>query len=84
MFNERHAFLSIWETCSSAARTKNDLNVPHLIKQAARSFTATWMFHTISTQMVLLLTMTVLLSSAASFKVWPAYSNNPVKQDFWW
>lgn len=76
MFNERHAILFVWESYSSAAWTKNDYYVPHLIKQAAGSFTAVWMFHTISAQMLLLVTMTVLLSSAACFKVRPSYSNN--------
>lgn len=81
MFNERHAILSVWESCSSAAWTKT---APHLIKQAAGYFTAVLMFHTISAQMVILLTMTVPLSSAACFKVWPAYSNNFLKHYFLW
>lgn len=84
MFNERHAILSVWESCSSAAWTKNDHNAPYLIKQAAGSFTAVWMFQTILAQMVLLLTMTVLLALEACSKVWPALSNNSLKHYFLW
>lgn len=84
MFNERHTTLPVWEFCSSALWTKNDHNVPHLIKQAAGSFTAVWMFHTMSAQMVLLPTTTIPVSAAAHFKVWPFYSNSSPKHYFLW
>lgn len=79
MFDERHTMMPIWQFCSSASWTKNDHNVLHLIKQAAGSFTAVWMFLTMSAQMVILETMTTPLSWAARFKVWPFYSNNSLK-----
>lgn len=84
MFNERHNMFLVWEFCSSALWAKNDHNAPHLIKQAAGSFTAVWVFHIMSAQMVLLPATTIPLSSAAHFKVWLFYSNNSLKNCSLW